>query len=180
MKHLKKFNESKEEALDIDYIRQCFIDLIEDESAAGGIDTTFLFRTVWDEAAVEISTEHSHHVSAELSLTNALSTEVSSIDRASAYNFNSVFLKKNSTTEGPNGSRTSFTFTHAVKAGSEQVYINGLMAKEGDDYTVTSSGATASGIVFVSAPAATDNLVYYGVYGTLLAPSYYSNVYNWY
>ena len=46
MRHLKRFNESREEALDIDYIRQCFIDLIEDESATGEIDTT-----VWDEAA---------------------------------------------------------------------------------------------------------------------------------
>ena len=31
MKHLKRFNESTEEALDIDYIRQCFIDLIDNE-----------------------------------------------------------------------------------------------------------------------------------------------------
>lgn len=45
MRHLKKFSESIEEALDIDYIRQCFIELIEDESAAGEIDTM-----VWDEA----------------------------------------------------------------------------------------------------------------------------------
>ena len=34
MRHLRRFSESREEALDIDYIRQCFIDLIEDESAA--------------------------------------------------------------------------------------------------------------------------------------------------
>ena len=46
MRHLKKFNESIEEVLDIDYIRQCFIDLIEDESAGGEIDTT-----IWDEVA---------------------------------------------------------------------------------------------------------------------------------
>jgi len=45
MKHLKKFNESIEEVLDIEYIRQCFIELIEDDSAAGEIDTM-----VWDEA----------------------------------------------------------------------------------------------------------------------------------
>ena len=45
MRHLRRFSESREEALDIDYIRQCFIDLIEDESAAGGIDTM-----IWDEA----------------------------------------------------------------------------------------------------------------------------------
>ena len=45
MRHLKRFNESIEEALDIDYIRQCFIELIEDEGAAGGIDTM-----IWDEA----------------------------------------------------------------------------------------------------------------------------------
>jgi len=44
MRHLKKFNESIEETLDIDYIRQCFIELIEDESAAGQIDTM-----IWDE-----------------------------------------------------------------------------------------------------------------------------------
>ena len=46
MRHLRRVSESREEALDIDYIRQCFIDLIEDESAAGDIDTT-----VWDEVA---------------------------------------------------------------------------------------------------------------------------------
>ena len=45
MNHLRRFSESVDERLDIDYIRQCFIDLIEDESAAGGIDTM-----VWDEA----------------------------------------------------------------------------------------------------------------------------------
>jgi hypothetical protein len=45
MKHLKKFNENKEEALDIEYIRHCFIDFIEDENAVGDIDTM-----VWDEA----------------------------------------------------------------------------------------------------------------------------------
>lgn len=45
MRHLKKFNESIEEGLDIEYIRQCFIELIEDEDAAGGIDTM-----IWDEA----------------------------------------------------------------------------------------------------------------------------------
>ena len=46
MKHLRRFSESVEERLDIEYIRQCFIDLIEDESAAGDLDTM-----VWDEAA---------------------------------------------------------------------------------------------------------------------------------
>ena len=45
MRHLRRFSESKEEALDIEYIRQCFIELIEDESASGEIDTM-----VWDEA----------------------------------------------------------------------------------------------------------------------------------
>lgn len=49
MKHLKRFNESTEEVLDIDYIRQCFMDLIEDESACGEIDTT-----VWDEVAGQV------------------------------------------------------------------------------------------------------------------------------
>lgn len=44
MRHLRRFNENKEEVLDIEYIRQCFIDLIEDESACGEIDTT-----IWDE-----------------------------------------------------------------------------------------------------------------------------------
>jgi hypothetical protein len=39
MKHLRRFNENKE-ILDIDYIKQCFIDLIENEEYAGGIDTT--------------------------------------------------------------------------------------------------------------------------------------------
>ena len=31
MKHLKKFNESKEEGLDIEYIKFCFIDMIENK-----------------------------------------------------------------------------------------------------------------------------------------------------
>lgn len=31
MKHLKKFNENKEEGLDIEYIKHCFSDLIDDE-----------------------------------------------------------------------------------------------------------------------------------------------------
>ena len=46
MKHLRRFSESVEERLDIEYIRQCFIDLIEDKGAAGDLDTM-----VWDEAA---------------------------------------------------------------------------------------------------------------------------------
>jgi hypothetical protein len=30
MKHLKRFNESKEEEFDIEYIRHCFVDIIDE------------------------------------------------------------------------------------------------------------------------------------------------------
>jgi hypothetical protein len=57
--------------------------------------------------------------------------------------------------------------SNIIKVGSEQVYINGLMAKEVQDYDVVTSGGLVTAIEFVSAPAATDNLVFYGVYGNI-------------
>ena len=41
------------------------------------------------------------------------------------------------------------------------------MAKEGQDYDVVTSNNLVTAIEFISAPAATDNLVFYGVYGNI-------------
>lgn len=38
MKHLKKFNENKEQGLDIEYIKHCFIDILENEDYDCEID----------------------------------------------------------------------------------------------------------------------------------------------
>ena len=38
MKHLRKFNENKEEVLDIEYIKHCFVEILDDDDAEAEID----------------------------------------------------------------------------------------------------------------------------------------------
>lgn len=38
MKHLRKFNENKEEVLDIEYINHCFAEILDDDDAEAEID----------------------------------------------------------------------------------------------------------------------------------------------
>ena len=80
---------------------------------------------------------------------------------------NSFYFKKTDVQQAANGVLTYFSLSNVIKVGSEQVYINGLMAKEGQDYDVVTSNNLVTAIEFISAPAATDNLVFYGVYGNI-------------
>ena len=80
-------------------------------------------------------------------------------------NFDSIYAKKNTSSQAPNGTATSFPLVNAVKVGSEQVFLNGLMLDAGD-YTTTVANSEVTGITFGSAPAETDKVVFYGVYGT--------------
>ena len=92
---------------------------------------------------------------------------INNINTVNAANFDAVYAKKNTVTAAPNGTITAFTFTNAVKAGSEQVYLNGQLLDIDGDYTVNSSGSAVTGITFGVAPATADKLMFYGVYGTL-------------
>jgi hypothetical protein len=53
---------------------------------------------------------------------------------------------------------------NAVKVGSEQVYLNGLLLEAGD-YTPNTANGEVTGVTFGVAPATTDKVVFYGVYG---------------
>jgi hypothetical protein len=80
-------------------------------------------------------------------------------------NFDAIYAKKNTSTQAPNGSATSFPFVNSVKVGSEQVYLNGLLMDAGD-YTANESNGLVTGVTFGTAPASTDKVIFYGVYGT--------------
>jgi hypothetical protein len=92
---------------------------------------------------------------------------INEINAVSAANFDAVYAKKNTVTAAPNGTITAFTFTNAVKAGSEQVYLNGQLLDTDGDYTVNTANGMVTGITFGVAPATADKLMFYGVYGTL-------------
>jgi len=80
-------------------------------------------------------------------------------------NFNAIYAKKNTSTQAPGDGATEFPFVNSVKIGSEQVYLNGLLLDAGD-YTANQANGLVTGVTFASAPAATDKVIFYGVYGT--------------
>ena len=79
-------------------------------------------------------------------------------------NFNSIYAKKNTSTQAPNGTATVFPFVNAVKEGSEQVYLNGLLLDAGD-YSATVVNGMVTEVTFGAAPVSADKVVFYGVYG---------------
>jgi hypothetical protein len=81
-------------------------------------------------------------------------------------NSESIYAKKNTSSQAPNGTATVFGFVNAAKINSEQVYLNGLLQVAGVDYTATIAGNRITGIEFGTAPATTDSVIFYGVYGT--------------
>jgi hypothetical protein len=96
---------------------------------------------------------------------------INNINTVNAANFDAVYAKKNTVTAAANGTTTAFTFTNAVKPGSEQVYLNGQLLDIDGDYTVNSANGMVTGITFGVAPATADKLTFYGVYGTLTTMS---------
>jgi hypothetical protein len=82
-------------------------------------------------------------------------------------NFDSIYAKKNTSTQVPGDGAVEFPFVNHVKPGSEQVYLNGLLMSE-DDYSVNLTSGLVSGITFAtsSVPVATDKVMFYGVYGS--------------
>jgi hypothetical protein len=89
---------------------------------------------------------------------------INEINAVNAANFNAIYAKKNTSTQAPNGTATAFPFVNAVKVGSEQVYLNGLLLEAGD-YTPNTANGEVTGVTFGVAPATTDKVVFYGVYG---------------
>ena len=75
-----------------------------------------------------------------------------------------IYAKKNTSTQAPNGTATVFPFVNAVKEGSEQVYLNGLLLDAGD-YSATVVNGMVTEVTFGAAPASADKVVFYGVYG---------------
>ena len=65
--------------------------------------------------------------------------------------------------ESPDGTITNFTA--AVEPGTEIVFLNGMMQKVGDDYTVSIAYSEMNplDIIFTSAPSSTDKVDVYGV-----------------
>ncbi len=61
MRHLKKFNESIEEGLDIEYIKFCFIDMVEADKEVGKIfdvaivSTPMLLRCLFISLIISVS-----------------------------------------------------------------------------------------------------------------------------
>jgi hypothetical protein len=53
MKHLKKFNESKQEKLDVDYLTNCFVELI-DEGAIHKYEERITASQNWEEFVIDI------------------------------------------------------------------------------------------------------------------------------
>ena len=80
----------------------------------------------------QISTETSSRISADDSLAAAIS----------AINF--ADFNRNTYTGSIDGSNNTFTFTHEMIAGSEFVYINGVLLENGSDYN------TSTGVVGIS------------------------------
>ncbi len=86
---------------------------------------------------------------------------INNINTVNAANFDAVYAKKNTVTAAPNGTITAFTFTNAVKVGSEQVYLNGQLLDTDGDYTVNEAGGVVTGITFGVAPATADKLMFF-------------------
>lgn len=80
-------------------------------------------------------------------------------------NSEEIYSKKNTSNQTPDGVSTVFEFVHSVKLDSEQVYLNGLLQVAGVDYSANISGNRITGIEFGTAPATTDSVIFYGVWG---------------
>jgi hypothetical protein len=113
----------------------------------------------------EVSDAVSAEVSRATSAESSIATSVSNLsDNTSAY------VVDNRPTmvgfdQSPNGTITNFTAGVVFK--TEIVFLNGLMLRKGDDYTVSIySGQqynNGTSITFLNAPAATDKVDVYGV-----------------
>jgi hypothetical protein len=123
----------------------------------------------------QISAEASSRIAADSSLDTRVNdiisnTDVTAIDSftevideinsVTESNFDSIYAKKVGISPATDGTTTSFTLASAVKADSEQIYLNGLL-QNSDDYSISGTG-----ISFNSAPESGSTITAYGVYGT--------------
>ena len=112
-----------------------------------------------DSLAVQLSTDVSYLISnTDLTAIDSfaeVSTELSTV----VSDFEAIYFKKATFTGAINGTNDEFTLNEEVRAGSETVYLNGLLQEAGVEYTVAGSVVT-----FTTAPLAGDKVVIYGVF----------------
>ena len=149
----------------------------------GEVDVETILKVNGVDVMAEISSEISRAEAAEASLETALSTEVSyliantdltaidsfaevstavasEVSRAESAELSlaNTYFRKATYHGAINGSNAVFAIDQTILAGSEAVYLNGLLMEAGD-YSLAGGNIT-----FNSAPQSGDKVVVYGVY----------------
>ncbi len=75
------------------------------------------------------------------------------------YYVEAIYFKRASYTGAINGTNVEFQLETGTRAGSDTVYLNGLLQEADVDYTIS-----AGVVTFTSAPQSGDKVVIYGVY----------------
>ena len=90
-------------------------------------------------------------------------TEVqAAVDAAIASSMRNVYAQRNVATGNVDGLNKSFTLAAGMLENSEQVFLNGVLQDQTNDYAV--SGTT---LTMVAAPASGDLLEVFGVHGSI-------------
>jgi hypothetical protein len=98
----------------------------------------------------------------DLSALDSFTEVKSSFVSAVLASFKSIYAKRNVATGNVDGANKSFTLTSGMLEHSEQVFLNGVLQDQTNDYAV--SGTT---LTMVAAPASGDLLEVFGVYGDM-------------
>ena len=159
----------------------------------GEVDVETVLKVAGVNVMATLSSEVSRAESAEASIAEELSSEVSyimantdlssidsfaevvadlssevlraeSVELSLATDFANIYAKKVAVTETPNGSTITFTLANSVREGSEIVYLNGLSLDSGD-YTANITDGLVVSVTFDNgAPSTGDKVKAYGVY----------------
>ena len=124
------------------------------------------------EVVADLSSEIARAESVEASIAyltgTALQSEVTRAQSAESSlqaRVNAEYFQKVGVNESVDGIRAKFSFDKWSKQDSESIFLNGLLMTVGEDYSIINAAGHVFGIEFMSAPAATDRVKAYGVYG---------------
>jgi hypothetical protein len=158
----------------------------------GEVDVETILKVAGVDVMATLSSEVARAESAEASIAEELSSEVSyiiantdlssidsfaevvadmsseisraeSAEASIALDFANIYAKRVGINETPDDSITTFTLGAAVREGSELVYLNGL-SLDSEDYTPNLVDGKVASVTFFIAPSTGDKVRAYGVY----------------